>query len=89
MARPSSDASERAMLASIASNVRWANERDRSAATAPARRAFADRFEREVDPDGVLPADERARRAVNARKAFYARLALASARARRRKAGSA
>jgi hypothetical protein len=42
-----------------------------------------DRFEREVDPEGVLPAQERQRRAEHARKAYFLRLALASAKARR------
>jgi hypothetical protein len=53
--------------------------------TAPARRAFNDRFEKEVDPDGTLPPDERQRRAAAAKKAYFARLALRSAQARRRK----
>ena len=51
--------------------------------TAQARAAFLHRFEREVDPDGTLPEEERQRRAEHARKAYFARLALASARARR------
>jgi hypothetical protein len=42
-----------------------------------------DRFEREVDPDGELPIEERQRRAEHARKAYFLRLALASAKARR------
>ncbi len=61
----------------------WAHVADRAAHTAPARREFEARFEREVDPDGVLPPEERARRAAHARKAYFARLALASAKARR------
>jgi hypothetical protein len=55
---------------------------DSRATTEPARRAFLSRFEREVDPDGVLPEPERLRRAEYARKAYFARLALASAKAR-------
>jgi hypothetical protein len=51
--------------------------------TASARRVFHARFEREVDPDGMLPVEERQRRAEAARSAYFARLALASARARR------
>jgi hypothetical protein len=54
--------------------------------TEPARAAFMARFEDEVDPDRVLSPEERARRAEHARKAYFARLALASARARRAKA---
>lgn len=53
------------------------------ATTANARTAFLARFEREVDPEGTLPEAERRRRVAMARKAYFARLALASARARR------
>lgn len=53
--------------------------------TAPARKAFLDRFEREVDPQGKLDPAERARRAEHAKSAYFARLALKSAQARRRK----
>jgi hypothetical protein len=52
--------------------------------TVKAREAFLARFEREVDPDRRLPVHERARRARQARKAYFYRLALASSRARRR-----
>jgi hypothetical protein len=52
--------------------------------TRPAREAFLAQFERQVDPDGVLPAAERERRAQHARQAYMARLARASARARSR-----
>jgi hypothetical protein len=62
----------------------WARTTDPSARTEPARRALLDRFEREVDPDGVLSPAERARRAGHARKAYFTRLALRSAQARRR-----
>lgn len=54
--------------------------------TIPARRAFLDRFERQADPDGTLPAEERARRARHLRSAYFGRLALKSAQARRRRA---
>jgi hypothetical protein len=63
---------------------KWANTPDRAAATAPGRAAFLERFERQVDPDGTLTAEERATRAAYARKAYFARLALKSAQARRR-----
>lgn len=55
---------------------------DPAAHTAPARAAFLSRFEREVDPDGVLEPEERARRAEHAKKAYFLRLALASRNAR-------
>jgi hypothetical protein len=43
------------------------------------------RFEAEVDPDGILSPEERRRRAEHARSAYFVRLALASAKARRAK----
>lgn len=75
---------ERALAAKIAAHSKWANTADATAATAAARKAFHDRFEREVDPDGALPPAERARRAEHLRKAHYSRMALASAKARRK-----
>lgn len=77
---------ERSLIARIAASERWAVEPDRRAATAAARAASPvsiTYFEKQVDPDGVLTASERQRRAESARKAHYARLALASAKARR------
>ncbi len=74
---------ERALRARIAAHTLHARITDPSAHTAPARRVFLSRFEREVDPDGLLPEDERHRRADHARKAYFARLAFASAKARR------
>ena len=71
--------------ASVAANTRWAHEPDRTAATAPARDALEARFERQVDPDGILPPDERAKRARNAKKAYYQALAIKSAKARARR----
>ena len=53
--------------------------------TAPARRAFLGRFEREVDPEGILPEEERLRRAQCAKSAYFLRLSLKSAKARRRR----
>jgi hypothetical protein len=50
--------------------------------TAPATQAFMDRFEREVDPDGLLTPSERRRRAEHARKAHMTALALRSSRVR-------
>ncbi len=76
--------SERALAARVGAHASWANTADPTARTAPARQAFDGRFEREVDPDGTLPPEERARRAEHARKAYFTRLALASAKARRK-----
>jgi hypothetical protein len=57
--------------------------------TAAARRAFRGRFEKQVDPDGVLPEAERLRRAEYARRDFYTRMAHKSAEARRNRKHSA
>lgn len=73
---------QRSLHARLANHVRWANEPDRTAATAPARNALRDSFERKVDPDCVLDPRERAIRAEHARKAHYLKMALASSRAR-------
>ena len=78
--------SERSMRAQIAAHTSWAHTEDRSARTANARKAALDRFERQVDPEGVLLPQERARRAEHLRKAYFARLALKSAQVRRRRA---
>ncbi len=53
--------------------------------TAAARKAFLAKFEKDVDPQGLLPEDERQRRADAARKAHFARLGLKSAQVRRKK----
>ncbi len=54
--------------------------------TQEARAKFLARFLDEVDPERTLPEEERLRRAEHARKAHMARLALASAQARARRA---
>jgi len=74
----------RQLIGAIGANVSWSRTVDRTARTAPARQAFDRRFELEVDPDGVLPEAERLRRAEYARKAYFQRLALKSAAARKR-----
>ena len=53
--------------------------------TAKARQAFQSRFEQEVDPDGLLPPEERRRRAEHARTLYYRQLAYRSAKARRQR----
>jgi hypothetical protein len=76
---------ERSLHARIAAHTLH-SKTDSTAHTAPARKAFLERFEREVDPDGALPPDERKRRAEHARKSYFLRLAAKSAQARRRAA---
>ena len=56
--------------------------------TSEARRAFLRRFELEVDPNGDLDPAERERRAVYARRAYFAGLSYKSARTRARKSRS-
>ena len=76
---------ERAMRARVAVHTSWAHTVDRAARTAPARDAAFARYERQVDPDGVLPPDVRRQRAEHARKADMQRLAMKSAQARRKR----
>ncbi len=80
--------SQRSLRARLAAHELHAKVTDPSAHTAPARRAFLDRFARQVDPDGSLPAEERARRAEHAKRAYFLSLALRSSRARRNKAAT-
>ena len=77
--------SERKAWAQHAAYKRWAKEKDRSAATQAARDAFISRFYFEVDPDGVLPEEERHKRAMAARSAWYARIRAKKLAAQRRR----
>lgn len=78
---------DRSLIARLGAHESWARTADPAARTAPARRALLDRFEREIDPDAVLSPTERAWRAGHARKAYFTRLALQSAKARRKASG--
>jgi len=64
----------------IAAEISWARTSDRAARTRPARETFLKRFEREVNPDGTLPPDERRQRAEHA---YMLQLAKRSATARK------
>lgn len=66
---------QRGLRARLAAHARWAKTVDRTAATAAARAGIIARFEREVDPEGVLNPEVRARLAENARRQFLARKA--------------
>jgi hypothetical protein len=55
--------------------------------TSAARESFLARFERDVDPAGALPRDERQRRAKAARSAYFAQLAFRSSMARAKRRG--
>ncbi|MEE8367676.1 MAG: hypothetical protein V3S30_05115 [Thermoanaerobaculia bacterium] len=74
---------ERTLRAKLAAHSVHARGRTN---TEPARAAFDQRFFDEVDPDRVLPSVERAKRAAHARSAYFSRLAMKAATARRRKA---
>ncbi|HEY8452484.1 MAG TPA: hypothetical protein VIL54_09805 [Natronosporangium sp.] len=63
----------------------WSSLTDREARaahTAPGRKAAWDRFERQVDPDGSLPPEVRARRADEARREYYRDIGRLGAKAR-------
>lgn len=68
-----------AVLGRIGAHTSWANTKDRTARTAPARAALEQRFLDQADGDPV--------RAAHLRKAYYQRLALKSAQARRARKG--
>ena len=76
---------QRALRVRLAAHALHAKVADPAAHTAPARKAFLDRFEREVDPDGILSPEQRARMAEHAKKAYFVRLTMASAKARSKK----
>ena len=76
-------AERRTRQARIAAHASWARTLDPTARTTPGTRAFLDRFDRQVDPDGTLPPEERATRAKHARRAHMLQLAERSAKLRR------
>jgi len=77
---------ERRLHAQAAALTGWAMERNPTARTQAWRDGFLAKLERQVDPDGVLPPQERAERAERLRLAHLARAsAAASAAARRRR----
>jgi hypothetical protein len=76
--------SERTLRARMAAHLSWAKTEDRSARTAPARKAALARFADQLDPEHRLSPAERSRRAEHAMRAHMTRLALRSAQERRR-----
>src|SRR5215211_5305758 len=75
---------ERSLRARLAAYALHA-QNDPRETTANARAAFLARFDREVDPQGLLEPDERRRRAEQARRVYFARLSLAAVKARQAK----
>lgn len=77
---------QRSLRSRLAAYKSWEHTANPAARTAPARQAAMARFERQVDPQGLLPIDERTRRATAAMKAYFTGLALRSSRSRARRA---
>ncbi len=75
---------EQSLRGRLAAHILHAR-RDSRQTTANGRAAFLARFERDVDPTGVLDPAERHRRAMQARRAYFTRLALAAVQAKRAK----
>jgi hypothetical protein len=80
---PASNPTERQLIARAAAHQSWAATANRTARTAAARDAFLARFEDQVDPERDLIPEERAKRATNARRAYFLNLARESAKRRR------
>jgi hypothetical protein len=78
-------AEQRAENGRIGAHISWAFTPDRQARTAPGRKAAMDRFEKQVDPDGVLDPAERFKRAENLKTAHFRQLARLSAESRARR----
>jgi hypothetical protein len=74
---------QRRIRASLAAYERWSRE-DSKTALSRTRKAWYERFDKQVDPDGVLPLPERSRRAEAAMRAHMQRLALMSSKARKK-----
>lgn len=80
---------ERTLRARTAAYTQWAKTPNRTARTANARAAANARFDQMViDAHGELPPEEHAKCADAFRSAYYASLALKSAKARRANSGS-
>ena len=77
-------AAARHRRARIAAHASWAKTADRTARTAPGTRGLLARFERQVDPEGLLCPQVRLSMARHARTAYMLQLAERSAAARRR-----
>jgi hypothetical protein len=74
--------STQSLAAAIAANSRWSRE-DPAEQGRVMRAGLERRFLDEVDPNRELPEAEQLRRVECAKRAYYQRLALASAKARR------
>jgi hypothetical protein len=75
---------QRRLRAQLAANARWSRPMSREDQADAARAAIHQRLEREVDPLGQLPPDERDRRIRSAARALSVKLNLAKARKQKR-----
>jgi hypothetical protein len=83
------DPEMRSLRARLGARVSWANTLDPTSRTAKARAAAAGRFERQARELHPEATDEQiARVAKHLKSAHFTRMALASAKSRRAKAGS-
>lgn len=73
---------QRRLRAQIAANARWSKYMAREDQAAAARSAIFARLEREVDPDGLLPPDQRAVLVKSAARRMSARMNASKARKR-------
>lgn len=87
---PGMTPAERSLRASIAAHTRWSQTpiADRRRQANRGHAALIATFAVQVDPDGLLPEEERQRLAHNAYSAHMKRLALRSSQARRSAATS-
>lgn len=76
---------QRRLRAQIAANTRWSRAMSRADQSDAARAALVRRMERQVDPDGLLPPDQRAALVRSAFRAMAARMVAAKARKRARR----
>lgn len=74
-----------ALYGRIGGLTAWSRH-DADTMTRGAKAGFRRKFELQVDPDGVLPPDELAKRTDRAMRAYMLKLAAASAKARKRRA---
>lgn len=76
---------QRSLSARAAAHARWSqtSEAGRAKFAADARARLMSRWDKQVDPDGLLDPAERARRAKSAERAHMARMGKASSQKRR------
>ena len=74
---------QRRLRAKIAANARWSHPAARADQSEAARSAIFARLERQIDPDGTLPPDQRAVLVRSAARRLSAQLNAAKARKKR------